>query len=161
MIDTFTPAGKDVYIDAMVLIKDEDLTISNNNFNISTIGGKEEAGSAYAIVAIESDFSIIGNNITTVSNGPNLAVFFPSQMGAPCDVVISDNFMNVTGLATSAHDTGLVSGIEIQTGYATIYNNTINVQNKGGYDDSYPVSGVSAIQYSAITLSFDIQEALY
>ena len=149
MIDTFTPAGKDVYIDAMVLIKDEDLTISNNNFNISTTGGKEEAGSAYAIVAIESDFSIIGNNITTVSNGPNLAVYFPARMGAPCDAVIADNFMNVTGLATSAHDTGLVSGVEVQTGDVLITGNTIYTYSIGDYADDNYLFGISYAQDGA------------
>uniref|UniRef100_UPI003864408C hypothetical protein n=1 Tax=Methanobrevibacter sp. TaxID=66852 RepID=UPI003864408C len=146
MIDTFTPAGKDVYLYAVELINDEELTISNNNFNLSTTGGKDEAGSAYAILAIASEFEVTDNNITTVSNGPNLGIYFPSHMGAPCDAVISGNFINVTGLATAAHDTGLVSGIEIQTGDVLITDNTIYTYNIGEYDEGNYMYGISYAQ---------------
>ena len=145
MIDTFTPAGKDVYIDAMVLVHDEDLTISNNNFNISTTGGKNEAGSAYAVVAIASDFKMDKNNITTVSNGPNLAVYFPSRMGAPCDAVMTGNFFNVTGLASN-DDKGLVSGVEVQTGSIEMSGNTIYTYNIGDYAENNYISGISYAQ---------------
>ena len=146
MIDEFTPAGKDVYLYGMELIKDEDLTIFDNDFNISTTGGKEEAGSACAILAIESNFSISDNTITTESKGPNYAVYFPSNMGAPCDAVISDNTIKVTGLATSAHDTGLVSGIEIETGNVEISGNTICTYNIGEYAEGNYIYGISYAQ---------------
>ena len=153
MIDTFTPAGKDVYLYAVELIYDEDLTISNNNFNLSTIGGKNEAGSAYTIIAIASDFSVVDNNITTVSNGPNLGIYFPSNMGAPCGAVISGNFINVTGLATASHNTGLVSGIEIQTGDVEITGNTIYTYNIGEYAEGNYIYGIS---YTQVGLTPDV-----
>ena len=146
MIDTFTPAGKDVYLYAIELIKDEGLTIFNNDFKISTTGGKEEAGIACAILAIDSDFSITKNTITTESKGPNYAVYFPSGMGAPCDVVISDNTIKVTGLATSAHDTSLVTGIEIETGDVEISDNTIYTYNIGEYAEANYIYGISYAQ---------------
>ena len=146
MIDTFTPAGKDVYLYAIELIKDEELTIFNNDFKISTSGGKEEAGSACAILAIESDFSITNNTITTESKGPNYAVYFPSGMGAPCKAEISDNTIKVTGLATSAHNTGLVTGIEIETGDVKISDNTIYTYNIGEYAEANYIYGISYAQ---------------
>ena len=145
MIDTFTPAGKDVYLYAVELIKDKDLTISNNDFNISTTSGKEEAGIACAILAIDSDFSITNNTITTESKGPNYAVYFTSGMGAPCEAVISDNTIKVTGLATS-NEYGLVSGIEIQTGDVEISNNTIYTYNIGEYAEANYIYGISYAQ---------------
>jgi len=156
MIDTFTPAGKDVYLYAVELINDEELTISNNNFNLSTTGGKDEAGSAYAIIAISSDFGVVDNNITTVSNGPNLAIYFPSNMGSPCDAVITGNFINVTGLATAAHDTGLVSGIEVQTGSVLIEDNEIYTYNIGDYDENNYIFGISYAQ-SGVNSEFEIK----
>ena len=146
MIDTVTPAGKDVYLYAVELINDEDLTILNNNFNLSTTGGKAEAGAAYAITAINSDFEVTGNNITTISNSPNLAIYFPSHMGAPCDAIIEKNIINVTGLATAAHNTGLVSGIEIQTGDVDIKGNTIHTYNIGEYAEGNYIYGISYAQ---------------
>ena len=146
MIDTFTPAGNDVYLYAIELIKDEELTISDNDFKISTTGGKEEAGTACAILAIESNFSITNNTITTESKGPNYAVYFPAYMGAPCDVVIIDNTIKATGLATSDHNTGLVTGIEIQTGNVEIIGNTICTYNIGEYAEDNYIYGISYAQ---------------
>ena len=143
MIDIFTPEGKDVYLYALELINDEELTISKNNFNISTTGGKEEQGSANAIIAFGSDFSVVDNNITTVSKGPNAGIYFPSRMAPPCDAVISGNTIKVTGLATAAHNTGLVSGIEISTGCLEITDNTIYTYNIGEYAEGNYIYGIS------------------
>ncbi len=146
MIDTFTPAGNDVYLYAVELVNDEELTISDNDFKISTTGGKEEAGTACAILAIDSNFSISDNTITTESKGPNYAVYFPSYMGAPCVAGITGNIIKVTGLATSAHDTGLVSGIEIETGDVEISGNTIYTYNIGEYAEDNYIYGISYAQ---------------
>ncbi|MBP5365035.1 MAG: right-handed parallel beta-helix repeat-containing protein [Bacteroidales bacterium] len=145
MIDEFTPAGEDVYLYALELVYDKDLTISNDTINISTAGGKAGAGAASAILAITSDFSVAKDSITTVSNGPNTAVYFPSNMGAPCDAVITDNFISVTGLAT-ASEFGLVSGIEIQTGIVEIKGNTIYTYNTSEYADGNYIFGISYAQ---------------
>ena len=145
MNDTITPVGKDVYLYALDLLYDEDLTISNDTINISTAGGKFEAGAACAILAIASDFSMESNSITTTSKGSNTAVFFPSRMGLPCDAIIADNFISVTGLATT-HNTGLVSGIEIQTGSIEISGNKICAYNIGEYADDNNIYGISYAQ---------------
>ena len=158
MVDELTPAGTAIYLYAVECGFNEGIEFIGNDFNISTTGGKSGSGSAYAIQTASAEATFIGNNITCVSNGPNLGIASMYGFGPAKDLVIKENFINVTGSATGSDDYALISAIEIQTGYATIYNNTIYVQNKGGYDDSYPVSGVSAIQYSAPTLSFDVKD---
>ena len=158
MVDTETPAGTPIYLYAVECGFSDGIEFIDNNFDISTKGGQSGNGSVYVLQVATTEATFIGNNITCKSNGPSLGIYSPYGFGPAKDLVIKNNFINVTGLATGSSDYALISGIEIQTGYATIYNNTINVQNKGGYDDSYPVSGVSAIQYSASTLSFDIQD---
>ena len=134
----------------------EGIEFNKNNFDISTKGGQSGNGSVYVLQVATTAATFIGNNITSESNGPNLGIISPYGFGPAKDLIIEENILNITGLAAGSDDIALISGIEIQTGYATISNNTIYVQNKGGYDDTYPVSGISAAQYSASTL-FDIQ----
>ena len=158
MVDDLTPAGTPIYLYGVECGFSEGIEFIENNFDISTTGGKSGAGSVYAIQVATTEATFTGNTITCECNCPNIGIFSPYGFGPAKDLVIQENVINVTGLATGSNDFALISGIEIQTGYATISNNTIYVQNKGGYDDNYPVSGVSAIQYSASTLSFDIQD---
>jgi hypothetical protein len=157
MVDDLTPAGTAIYLYAVECGFSEGIEFLKNTFDISTTGGKSGAGSAYALQVATSEAEFIGNNITCESNGPNLGIYSPYGFGPAKDLIIKDNFINVTGYAAGSSDYALVSGIEIQTGYATIYNNTVYVQNKADYGANYPVSGISAVQYSAKTLSFDIQ----
>ena len=158
MVDDLTPAGTAIYLYAVECGFSEGIEFIENNFNISTTGGQSGAGSAYALQVATSEATFIGNNITCDSNGPNLGIYSPYGFGPAKDLVIKDNFLNITGYATGNNDFALISGIEIQTGYATIYNNTIYAQNKGDYADDCPVTAISAVQYSASTLSFDIKD---
>jgi hypothetical protein len=64
-------------------------------------------------------------------------------MAPPCDAVISGNTIKVTGLATAAHNTGLVSGIEISTGCLEITDNTIYTYNIGEYAEGNYIYGIS------------------
>ena len=158
MRDTLTPSGTAIYLYAVECGFSSGILFIENNFDILTTGGKSGAGSAYALQIATSDAVIIGNNITCDSNGPNLGIYSPYGFGPAKDLVIKDNFINVSGYAAGTSSYALISGIEVQTGYAVIYNNTIHANNKGTYNDRYPVSAVSALQYSASTLSFDIQD---
>ena len=158
MRDTLTPAGTAIYLYAVECGFSSEISFVENDFDILTTGGKSGAGSAYALQIATSDAEVIGNNITCDSNGPNLGIYLPYGMGPAKDLVVKENFINVTGLAEGTSSYALVSGIEVQTGYATIYNNTIYSMNKVGANDRYPISAVSAVQYSASTLSFDIQD---
>ncbi len=158
MVDDITPAGNAIYLYAVECGFSDGIEFIENNLDISTNGGQSGMGSVYAFEVATSEATFIGNNITCESNCANVGISSPYGYGPAKSLIIKDNLINITGLATESNEFALISGIEIQTGYATIKNNTIYVQNKGGYDDSYPVSGVSAIQYSASTLSFDIQD---
>ena len=158
MFDTATPIGTSMYLYAVECGFSNQISFIENNFNISTTGGQSGAGSAYALQVATSGVEIIGNNLTCDSNGPNLGIYSPSNFGPAKDMVIKDNFLNISGYAASSNNFALISGIEIQTGYATIYNNTIYVLNKGDYNDNYPVSGISAVQDSASTLTFDVKD---
>ena len=158
MRDTLTPIGTAIYLYAVECGFSSGIQFIENNFDILTTGGKSGAGSAYALQIATSDAVVIGNNITCDSNGPNLGIYLPMGFGPAKDLLAKDNFINVTGYAAGTSSYALVSGIEVQTGYATIYNNTIYVQNKAAYNEKYPVAGISAVQSSAKTLSFDIQD---
>ena len=158
MKDNITPKGTAIYLYAVECGFSEEISFVDNKFDISTTGGKSGSGSAYALQIATSSSEIIGNNIICDSNGPNLGVYSPYGFGPAKDLVIKDNSIDVSGYAEGTGDFALISGIEIQTGYATIYNNTIYSMNKGNYNDRYPVTAVSAVQYSASTLTFDIKD---
>ena len=160
MVDEITPEGNVIYLYAVQCGFSEGIKFIENNFNISTTGGQSGAGTAYVIQTSSAEATFIGNNITCESNCSSLGIYnFPPYVsGEAKDLVIEDNFINVTGLVPEPSTWALISGIEITSGNATIKNNTIYVQNKVGYVDDCSVSGVSAIQYSASTFSFDIQD---
>ena len=157
MRDNKTPNGTAIYLYAVECGYSSEISFIENDFDILTTGGKSGSGSAYALQIVTSDIEVIGNNISCDSNGPNLGVYSPSQFGPAKDMLISDNFFNVTGLATGTSTYALISAIEVQSGYAKIYNNTIYSMNKDGANDRYPVSAISAVQYSS-TITFDIKD---
>ena len=158
LTDEFAQVDQDIYLYGITFAYDEGLVMSNNNFTVHTNGGKEAAGTAYAIQGIESVLSIIGNNITTFSNGPNLGIYVTSMLGESSTMLIENNFINVTGLAAAGNNWALVSGIEIQNGDAKVYNNTIYTYNVDEYDEEDYLSGISYIQYMYGGRSFDIQD---
>ena len=157
MIDLITPKGTSNYLYGINIGYNKNLLISNNNFKMSTAGGKDAAGTAYAIQGVECEVSIIRNNITSLSNGPNLGIYVASMTGGTSELYIADNFINVTGLATSSGSWALVSGIEIQNGNAKIYNNTIYTYNVGNYDYAAYMYGISYAQYMYGDRSFDVR----
>ncbi|MBQ6627482.1 MAG: Ig-like domain repeat protein [Methanobrevibacter sp.] len=157
MIDTKSKPGSATYLYAFNFGYDKNLTVLNNNFYMSTTGGQDSAGAAYALQGVESEIYVSGNNITTISNGPNLGFYVASMMGGSSESVIANNFINVTGNATTSQQWALISGIEITNGNAKIYNNTIYTYNKAGYVEDAPVHGVSYGQYMYGERSLDVQ----
>ncbi|WP_407376374.1 Ig-like domain repeat protein [Methanobrevibacter sp.] len=155
--DELTPAGVVAYLYVIEFGYDKNTTVSNNNFDISTVSGRDSNGAAYALQGVESEMFVIGNNITTVSSGPNLGFYVASMMGGSSEVYVADNIINVTGNATTSAQWALVSGIEITNGNAKIYNNTIYTYNKAGYVEEAPVHGVSYGQYMYGTRTLDVQ----
>ena len=158
MIDTVIPAGTSNYLYGINIGYNKNLMISNNDFKMSTAGGKDAAGTAYAIQGVECEVSMIGNNITSISNGPNLGIYFASMTGGTSELYIANNLINVTGLASASGNWALVSGIEVQNGNAKIYNNTIYTYNVGDYSPENYMYGISYAQYMYGDRSFDIRD---
>ncbi|WP_458403478.1 Ig-like domain repeat protein [Methanobrevibacter sp.] len=157
MVDTKTKLGDSTYLYAFVFGYDKNITVLNNDFYVSTTGGKDSAGTAYALQGVESEIYLIGNNITTISNGPNLGFYVASMMGGTSESYLLNNIFNVTGYATSSQQYALISGAEITNGNAYIYNNTFYTYNKAGFIEIAPVHGVSYGQYMYGERSLDIQ----
>ena len=158
MIDTVIPAGTSNYLYGINIGYNKNLMISNNDFKMSTSGGKDAAGTAYAIQGVECEVSMIGNNITSISNGPNLGIYFASMTGGTSELYIANNLINVTGLASASGSWALVSGIEVQNGNAKIYNNTVYTYNVGDYSPENYMYGISYAQYMYGDRSFDIRD---
>jgi len=158
MIDTLIPAGTSNYLYGINIGYNKNLMISNNDFKMSTVGGKDAAGTAYAIQGVECEVSMIGNNITSISNGPNLGIYFASMTGGTSELYIANNLINVTGLASASGSWALVSGIEVQNGNAKIYNNTVYTYNVGDYSPENYMYGISYAQYMYGDRSFDIRD---
>ena len=158
MIDTLIPAGTSNYLYGINIGYNKNLMISNNDFKMSTAGGKDAAGTAYAIQGVECEVSMIGNNITSISNGPNLGIYFASMTGGTSELYIANNLINVTGLASASGSWALVSGIEVQNGNAKIYNNTVYTYNVGDYSPENYMYGISYAQYMYGDRSFDISD---
>ena len=158
MIDTVIPAGTSNYLYGINIGYNKNLMISNNDFKMSTAGGKDAAGTAYAIQGVECEVSMIGNNITSISNGPNLGIYFASMTGGTSELYIANNLINVTGLASASGSWALVSGIEVQNGNAKIYNNTVYTYNVGDYSPENYMYGISYAQYMYEDRSFDIRD---
>ena len=158
MIDTLIPAGTSNYLYGINIGYNKNLMISNNDFKMSTAGGKDAAGTAYAIQGVECEVSMIGNNITSISNGPNLGIYFASMTGGTSELYIANNLINVTGLASASGSWALVSGIEVQNGNAKIYNNTVYTYNVGDYSPENYMYGISYAQYMYGDRSFDIRD---
>ncbi|WP_405265534.1 beta strand repeat-containing protein [Methanobrevibacter sp.] len=149
MIDGFTPAGSPSYLYAFTFGIDEDITVSNNNFYMETEGGVNGMGTAYALQIVTASLDIIGNNITSISNGPNLGIYVVCEYNTFDDdfvVNIINNTLNITGYATGTSSSALVSGMEIGAGESDISGNTIYVYNKAGYVEKANVYGISYVQ---------------
>ena len=63
MIDEMTPAGMDNYMYGIDFGHNTNVTFSYNNFIMSTKGGQDQHGTAYAFQGVESEVIIKGNNI--------------------------------------------------------------------------------------------------
>ena len=134
--DLITPKGTSSYIYALDFYESNNVTVEDNRVLLNTTGGKEGAGAAYAVQVTGpyNNFVVRGNNLTTVSNGPNLAVYSQNYYGTT-EITVENNWINVTGFAGPA-DFALVSGMEFQDTVAKAYNNTIYVQNVNEYNDN-------------------------
>ena len=149
------------YLYGIDLYELSNVTISNNNITMSSVGGQvhpQGAGAAYPIqiTGPVSDIFIYNNNLTTENNGPNIGIYSQNYYG-PTNITIYNNFINVTGRATTNYY-ALVSGIELQDTDVTIYNNTIYAQTLNDYNSTYNVFGISYYQTTSGNHTFNISD---
>ena len=155
--DLITLKGNSSYIYALDFYESNSVIVEDNRVLLNTTGGKEGAGAAYAVQVTGpyNNFVVRGNNLTTVSNGPNLGVYSQNYYGAT-EITAENNWINVTGFAGPA-DFALVSGMEFQDTVAKAYNNTIYVQNVNEYNDNNNIAGITYVQSTSGNHKFDIQ----
>ncbi len=149
--------GKDNYLQGIDLYLSDNVTIIYNDIHINTTGGRVAAGTAYPIQVTgpADNIKIAYNNLTSISNGPNIGIYSENYYG-DTKIDIFSNFINVTGLA-GAHSWALVAGIEVQDTNDIIWNNTIIVNNLGEYDEKNNIYGISFSQNTLNDHTYNIQ----
>ena len=157
MSDFETKPGLDNYLYGIDIYALENLTVTKNDINIVTTGGKLAAGTAYPIQVTGpiDRVNITDNDLYSFSNGPNIGIYSQNYYGATA-LSITNNRINVTGLA-GVHEWALVAGIESQDSNSIIRNNTIEVHSVGNVDINDNIYGVSYRQHTAGNHTFDIQ----
>ena len=154
----FTGVGKAGYVNVVDLYYFNGVTIESNNILVNTTTGENGAGTAYPIQATGSytGLLITKNNLTAISKGPALGIYSQNYEGVT-DIEITFNNINVTGYATS-DEYALVSGMELQDTSAKVYNNTIYSQSISNYDEVNKLFGISFVQYSSGSHTYDIRD---
>ncbi len=149
--DTVTTTNQYSYIYGIDAYRCNNLTICSNNVTMN--GNKSNTnyegngtGAAYCIqlTGPHTGVKICNNNLTTRNQGPNLGIYSQNYYGTTSLTVCGNN-INVTGKAGS-DEWSLVSGMELQDTYATVYGNTITVNNTAGYNSTYYAFGISYCQ---------------
>ena len=125
-IDDVTPAGKVAYLYVINFGFDKNTTISNNNFDVATVAGKDSNGAAYALQGVESQLDVIGNNITTTSNGPNLGYYVSSMWGGSSNSYVANNTIR----NCSIHTERLAGGIQVYQN-SIVIDNYVEIVNNG------------------------------
>ena len=112
MTDFVTQQGVENFLYGINAYNLNDLLIIDNNISIITTGGKLSLGTAYPIQISgpTTGINITENNISSVSNGPNIGIYSQNFFG-DTELFVSNNNINITGLA-GQHEWALVTGIE-------------------------------------------------
>lgn len=159
--DFFSKQGTDNYLYVLDIYEMCNVTVIGNRISAFTNAGFPGSGTAYPIqiTGPVNDIKIAFNNLTTFNRGPNCGIYSSNYFGETQIDIIS-NFINVTGDATigsSGSSYSLVSGIEVQDNKDTILNNTIIVTNLGSYSSGANVYGISYIQNTGGSHSYNVQ----
>ena len=160
--DTVTTTNQYSYIYGIDVYVCDNLTICSNNVkmngNISNTDYEGNGtGAAYCIqlTGPHTGVKICNNNLTTRNQGPNLGIYSQNYDGET-SITVCGNNINVTGKAGS-DEWSLVSGMELQDTYATVYGNTIYVNNTEPYTTDNFAFGISYCQWTNHTHYYDIQ----
>ena len=157
--DFLTQKGQSNYLQALDLYNLDDITIIGNNISVITSGGNTGTSTAYPIQinGPVQNAKIAFNRLTTYNHGPNCGIYSQNFYGDTYIDIIS-NFINVTGEVDRRYgDFSLLSGIEVQDTSDNILNNTIIVNNLGDYDSMNHVYGISYIQNTGGSHTYNIQ----
>lgn len=151
MNDIVTKVGEYAYMYGIDVYSCNNITINNNtvNMNGNNSGGNYSGngtGAAYCIQLTGPHTGVVisNNTLTTKNNGPNLGIYSQNYYGKT-NLTIYGNHIDVTGKAGS-DPWSLVSGMELQDTYATVYNNTICVHNTGNFTTGDYAFGISYCQ---------------
>ena len=156
MTDFVTPQGVENFLYGINAYNLNDLLIIDNNISIITTGGKLSLGTAYPIQISgpTTGINITENNISSVSNGPNIGIYSQNFFG-DTELFVSNNNINITGLA-GQHEWALVTGIESQDTHSEIFNNTIEVHSIAEVNEGDNIYGVSYRQSTEESHTFNI-----
>ena len=151
-------AGNAGYSNAIDLYNFNGIDVKYNNVLINSTAGIEAKGTAYPVQATGPYNGLVvdSNNLTSVSKGPALGIYSQNFEGGT-DIVITNNNIDVTGLATT-DAYALVSGMELQDTSAKVYNNTVHSTSIGSYDDANALYGISYAQETDHSHTFDIRD---
>lgn len=153
-IDPVTATNEYSYIYGIDVYTCTNLTICSNTIDMNgdksggRIGGNG-TGAAYCIqlTGPHTGIKICNNTLTTKNNGPNLGIYSQNYDGET-NLTICGNHIEVTGKAGS-DPWSLVSGMELQDTYATVYGNTIDVYNVDEYVSEAYIYGISYCQFTS------------
>lgn len=160
--DPVTPAGNYSYIYGIDVYSCYNITICSNTVDMNGnksgghVGGNG-TGAAYCIqlTGPHTGVKICNNTLTTKNQGPNLGIYSQNYYGET-NITVCGNHISVTGKAGS-DEWSLVSGMELQDTYATVYGNTITVNNTAGYHANYCAYGISYCQATSGGHYYDIK----
>jgi len=159
--DIVTATGDYSYIYGIDVYACDNITVCSNTVDMNGnksgghVGGNG-TGAAYCIqlTGPHTGVKICNNTLTTKNNGPNLGIY-SQNYNVTTNITVCGNHISVTGKAGS-DPWSLVSGMELQDTYATVYGNTIDVTNIGGYHYGYYVFGISYCQSTPGTHTYNI-----
>ena len=163
MDDIVTKVNEYAYMYGIDVYSCNNITINNNtvNMNGNNSGGNYSGngtGAAYCIQLTGPHTGVVisNNNLTTKNNGPNLGIYSQNYYGET-NLTIYGNHICVTGKAGS-DPWSLVSGMELQDTYATVYNNTICVHNTETFTSQDYAFGISYCQETDYDHNFYIYD---
>lgn len=136
--------GIDVYVCDNLTICSNNVKMNGNISNTDYEGNGTGAAYCIQLTGPHTGVKICNNNLTTRNQGPNLGIYSQNYDG-DTQITVCGNHIDVTGKAGS-DEWSLVSGMELQDTYATVYCNTITVNNTAGYHANYYAYGISYCQ---------------
>lgn len=159
--DVVTATNQYSYIYGIDVYACDNITVCSNTVDMNgnksggQVGGNG-TGAAYCIqlTGPHTGVKICNNNLTTKNHGPNLGIY-SQNYNVTTNITVCGNHISVTGKAGS-DPWSLVSGMELQDTYATVYGNTIDVTNVDGYVSGACVYGISYSQSTPGTHTYNI-----